>query len=617
MILVIVSFILVLVLGTFSYAFFNYTRTGSTNNIRVGRINFESSQNNTINLSDVFPTDINNLDNTNSSTVTIGITGDTNYEEGIEYKVSIDQVTNTVNNKEVPISFSVTTSNLGTKSSDYYNERGSTTNVFNLRETGVATNGEDIVIGYIKPDENGVNGSINITAYIDNDSVAISDTVSTIVNDNLVYGETPGDWIAGRTVLTTTEWNSLATNGISFKVKVEANEGLWVEEPEFIVLKGLNGVSDWRTSIRGNITSIEFHNDGLPVDNYVQTLDVTDLTSSGPVTLYTIDDGNNNNTYKAIIVADDVIYAPEDSSTLFAYMSKLETIDSSNFRVDNVTNMSAMFGLCEKITNVDFLANWNTSNVTTMLQLFYGCTSLQNVNGLLKWNTSNVIILTDLFNRCSSLSNVNGLLYWDTSSVTNMVQTFYKCSNLSNINGLVNWNTINTLQMSNMFFDNISLTDFSPLANWNTSNVIGMYSMFATNTGDYNILLDATPFANWDVSSANILSHMFFNRCLQSYLPLKNWDVSSVENFSHMFNGTNASTITTLDGLENWDVSSATNMSSMFQDNSSLVDASAINNWNINSSIDFTKMFNHDNVHPNFTRVQGTWDSEGTFTPTP
>ena len=45
MILVIISFILVLVLGTFSYAFFNYTRTGGVNNVRVGRINFSSTQN--------------------------------------------------------------------------------------------------------------------------------------------------------------------------------------------------------------------------------------------------------------------------------------------------------------------------------------------------------------------------------------------------------------------------------------------------------------------------------------------------------------------------------------------------------------------------------------------
>ena len=89
MFIVIGVFALVMLLGTVTYAFFNYTRTGISNTIRVGRIYFNTSQNNTINLTNVFPADRNNLDNTNSATVTVNITGDTEYSEGIEYKVSI------------------------------------------------------------------------------------------------------------------------------------------------------------------------------------------------------------------------------------------------------------------------------------------------------------------------------------------------------------------------------------------------------------------------------------------------------------------------------------------------------------------------------------------------
>ena len=79
MFIVIISFILVMVLGIVSYAFFNYIKTGNLNNITVGRISFTSTENNTINLSNVFPTDSEHLDNTNSSTVTINIIGDTEY----------------------------------------------------------------------------------------------------------------------------------------------------------------------------------------------------------------------------------------------------------------------------------------------------------------------------------------------------------------------------------------------------------------------------------------------------------------------------------------------------------------------------------------------------------
>ena len=57
MYIVIGAFALVLTLFTTTYAFFNYTRTGTVNTIRVGRISFNSSQDGSINLSNVFPID--------------------------------------------------------------------------------------------------------------------------------------------------------------------------------------------------------------------------------------------------------------------------------------------------------------------------------------------------------------------------------------------------------------------------------------------------------------------------------------------------------------------------------------------------------------------------------
>ena len=49
--------ILVIGLVGVTYAFFNYTRTGSANTIRVGRVSFVTNQSQTINLTNVFPID--------------------------------------------------------------------------------------------------------------------------------------------------------------------------------------------------------------------------------------------------------------------------------------------------------------------------------------------------------------------------------------------------------------------------------------------------------------------------------------------------------------------------------------------------------------------------------
>ena len=73
--------------------------------------------------------------------------------------------------------------------------------------------------------------------------------------------------------------------------------------------------------------------------------------------------------------------------------------------------------------------------------------------------------------------------------------------------------------------------------------------------------------------------------------------------------------LTSLHGLENWNTSSAANMATMFSGQRSLTDASAINGWNINSVTNFTNMFNSVPTHPNFTNRAGSWDTNGTFTP--
>ena len=141
--------------------------------------------------------------------------------------------------------------------------------------------------------------------------------------------------------------------------------------------------------------------------------------------------------------------------------------------------------------------------------------------------------------------------------------------------------------------------------------MFGMDSLVKTN----DPVIDFSCLSKWNVSNVIYMNQMFQNVNVKSYLPFKNWNVGNVQNFKAMFNATNASTVTILSGLENWDVSSATSMEGMFADNVSLTDASSINNWAIKSSINFTNMFSSTPVHPEFTKVAGTWDSSGTFTP--
>ena len=313
MYLVIGAFALVLMLGTVTYAFFNYTRTGSANIIKTGRISFNSEQGTSINLTNVFPIDVTNgipNNNANVGSVTIQVTGDTTYGDGLEYLVTAVNVTNTVGNKSLPISIDVsvtsntygeepnqTTTTLGTADSDYFTHHGpnAETSIYKVLAGETITNNDDLLVGYIKSGVTGVDGNIVIRAYIDASKVAISDTypertvrtvkttgydseacetaltgasnvtpatvcatasdlqaaidgedltdaqISALVSAGIVEEYTDGTtstWVGDRTVFTTSEWNSLQANGVSFQVKVEANESIWVVEPVEPVIPG-------------------------------------------------------------------------------------------------------------------------------------------------------------------------------------------------------------------------------------------------------------------------------------------------------------------------------------------------------------------------------------------
>ncbi len=243
--------LLVVLASGLTFAFFNYTRIGLANNIRVGRINFNTSQNDNINLTNVFPisTVEAETDTTNTQTVSINIVGDTDYVNGIEYVVTATDVNMSVgsgaNTKTMPVAIDVSVSDnsennpettLGTEETgDYFLKRYTyDTSKYKVVYDGNLNEGAQIVVGYISPNTtpgtaSGIDGIINIKAYLDSNKILVSDTWNngSSPTDNL---GTPLSMGRGKVVFTTNEWNSIQGSPLSFKIKVEANEGIWVEE---------------------------------------------------------------------------------------------------------------------------------------------------------------------------------------------------------------------------------------------------------------------------------------------------------------------------------------------------------------------------------------------------
>lgn len=234
------------------------------------------------------------------------------------------------------------------------------------------------------------------------------------------------------------------------------------------------------------------------------------------------------------------------------------------------------------------------------------------------WSESNSVYLnfdsSNMFAKMPYLTDISGLSELKTDYVTNMSQMFFwSTSNLANVNALKNWNTSNVEDMNTLFYAWYGdISDISGLKNWNTAKVTDMSSMFVGSGFE-----DVEALSNWNTSNVTNMSYMFGDGDKASNIKkidgITNWDVSKVTNMQGMFY---TCSITDLSAISKWNVGNVTCMDSMFFGCSKLTSASGINNWDITKVESFSSMFWNCQTHPEFTKVAGTWDDGGTFTPT-
>ena len=193
-------------------------------------------------------------------------------------------------------------------------------------------------------------------------------------------------------------------------------------------------VGMWKDEYRLKIKNITFSNDlsNLPSSCTEANLcwDITDSESIYPVYHYLVQNETDTTKYDAYIVSEEKIYAPKDSSGIFAlcgeesgsYVSYIETINfNNNFDTSKVTNMSWMFGSCSILTSLD-LSSFNTSNVINMASMFNRLYSIKSIN-LSNFDTSKVTNMGSLFQGSAALETLD-LSNFDTLKVTNMRAMF-------------------------------------------------------------------------------------------------------------------------------------------------------------------------------------------------
>lgn len=234
------------------------------------------------------------------------------------------------------------------------------------------------------------------------------------------------------------------------------------------------------------------------------------------------------------------------------------------------------------------------------------------------WSESNKVYLnpdcSNMFCRLPYLADISGLRELKTDNVTNMSSMFANLNNqsLTNVDELSNWNTSNVTNMSRMFTTCSVLANIDGLANWDTSKVTDMSCIFGNDDGGTMEISDLTPIEKWNVGNVIDMNRMFLGCKIKNINSLSNWNVSKVTCMDFMFLGCK---IQNLNAISNWNVSNLASVSQMFASNP-ITNASGINNWNITKVTNFELMFSGCPTHPEFTKVTGTWNDVGTFTPT-
>ena len=244
LLMVVIALLVLLVVGV-SIAFFSYTKTGNTNTIETGNIYFYMNQDGVLNIENIFPMTSEEAATSNLDTIVVSVRGETTYSNGEEFVISMVNVDNVRGSKTIPINYTakyeaINGGIIGTNSNDYWNARESkNASIYTLNATGEVVENNQVLVGYIKGGTTGINGRLTIKVFLDKDKIAITDTYppgdhETLIDGNNVIDYTNGttsEWVDDRMVFTTSEWNSLQSTPMSFKIKSIASEGVWVTSP--------------------------------------------------------------------------------------------------------------------------------------------------------------------------------------------------------------------------------------------------------------------------------------------------------------------------------------------------------------------------------------------------
>lgn len=262
----------------------------------------------------------------------------------------------------------------------------------------------------------------------------------------------------------------------------------------------------------------------------LQSLDLSSFSSEALESMSSMFEGCSNLT--SIKFGDNfTIEKVKSLDKVFDGCTQLSTLDLSKFAPISLTSMESTFNGCASIISLN-LSGFNTSSVTTMKWLFFRCSKLKTITFGSNFKTDNVLDMTAMFSNCKALTDLD-LSKFNTEKVTNMATMFNNCSSLESITFGNNFTTAEVTSMSNMFSFCQKLKSLD-LSKFNTAKVTTMESMFAMCTS-----LEYLDLSSFNTDKVTNMKAMFSMRTAEpgnlQVLDLRNFTTTSVTDIQTMF----------------------------------------------------------------------------------
>ena len=220
-----------------------------------------------------------------------------------------------------------------------------------------------------------------------------------------------------------------------------------------------------------------------------------------------------------------------DSSSFFAEMSSVTSIDFEGLDASNATNMSHMFR-GTGLTDIDF-SKLESQNVTDMSYMFHGIKKTNTLD-VSKLDTSSVKNMASMFEGASftSVSFLDALnpsaSKFKTNEVTSMHYMFKDSTKLTSLD-LSSFNTSNVKDFSGTFYGATGLNALN-LDGWDTGSATSMYIMFNGATS-----LTRLDLRHFNTKNVTTMQQMFEGCFNLEYLNVSGWSNEAVKNMSYMF----------------------------------------------------------------------------------